>query len=254
VAAVLGSTASLRSVDYCSHCCLGWYHRSALNTRPKENCEEASSYRSIFKNRFGRRDAGRVHGSFSANIAALQNPIVDDVAYRNVRDYLNIHQLIAVGIADKVFDERVCYNQWSGVLVRHCKAAEKVIAHACLANNNYTYYHLKRRNKKWARRLNRWIKWHDANGKLRWPYWPSVAAIPTPPLLDKSADQNLARPAPETKDEIQSESMKPPAAGVVQLLVSCEGRPPLQSIPILLMYPPTATSVLKSSGAGTTTE
>jgi hypothetical protein len=116
------------------------------------------------------------YGSFNANIAALQNPIVDDQAYRNVRDYLNIHQLIAVGIDDKVFDERVCYNHWSGVLVRHCKAAEKVIIHACDSNNNYTYYHLKRRNKKWARRLNRWIKWHNANGKLRWPYWPSATA------------------------------------------------------------------------------
>lgn len=101
------------------------------------------------------------YGSFNANIDALKDPIVDDEACKNVRDYLNIHELIAVGIDNKVFDERVCYNHWSGVLVRHCKAAERVIAYACEPNDgaaNYTYYHLKRRNKKWARRLNRWDK------------------------------------------------------------------------------------------------
>jgi hypothetical protein len=118
------------------------------------------------------------YGSFNANITALQNPIADDdQAYKNVRDYLNIHHLIAVGIDNKVFDERVCFDHWSGVLVRHCEKAEKVIVYACESNNRYTYYHLKRRNKKWARRLTRWTKWHDKNGKLRWPYWPSATAI-----------------------------------------------------------------------------
>jgi len=36
--------------------------------------------------------------------------------YPYIRGYLNIHELIAVGIRLKVFDEKVSFHYWSGVL------------------------------------------------------------------------------------------------------------------------------------------
>jgi hypothetical protein len=38
--------------------------------------------------------------------------------YFAMRDYLNLHELIAVGILNEVFDDTVCYEFWSGELRR----------------------------------------------------------------------------------------------------------------------------------------
>jgi Domain of unknown function (DUF4760) len=38
--------------------------------------------------------------------------------YYAMRDYLNLHELIAVGINNEVFDDVVCYDFWSGELKR----------------------------------------------------------------------------------------------------------------------------------------
>jgi hypothetical protein len=38
--------------------------------------------------------------------------------YYAMRDYLNLHELIAVGINNEVFDDTVCYDFWSGELKR----------------------------------------------------------------------------------------------------------------------------------------
>jgi hypothetical protein len=45
-----------------------------------------------------------------------------------IRSYLNIHELIAVGIRLKVFDKKVCYHYWSAVLVGQCDGAKEIIA------------------------------------------------------------------------------------------------------------------------------
>jgi hypothetical protein len=49
--------------------------------------------------------------------------------YFAVRKYLNIHELIAVGIKNGMFDDRTCYDFWSGVLIRCVDAARPVIEH-----------------------------------------------------------------------------------------------------------------------------
>jgi hypothetical protein len=45
--------------------------------------------------------------------------------YWAIRDYLNLHELVSVGILNQVFDDRVCYDFWSGEMRR---AYEKAIA------------------------------------------------------------------------------------------------------------------------------
>ena len=41
----------------------------------------------------------------------------DDADYRSVRAYLNIHELVAVGIHTGVLDDKVCYDFWSDELM-----------------------------------------------------------------------------------------------------------------------------------------
>ena len=49
--------------------------------------------------------------------------------YFAVRRYLNIHELIAVGIKNGMFHDRTCYDFWVGILFRHVDAARPVINH-----------------------------------------------------------------------------------------------------------------------------
>jgi hypothetical protein len=47
--------------------------------------------------------------------------------YRQIWKYLNVHELVAVGIKNRVFDCDVCYGFWGDVLVRHARETKAVI-------------------------------------------------------------------------------------------------------------------------------
>ena len=47
--------------------------------------------------------------------------------YRHILKYLNIHELVAVGIKNRVFDCNVCFNFWGDVLVQHANETAAVI-------------------------------------------------------------------------------------------------------------------------------
>jgi Domain of unknown function (DUF4760) len=49
--------------------------------------------------------------------------------YFAVRKYLNVHELIAVGIKNGMFDGRTCYDFWSRILIRCVEAARPVLDH-----------------------------------------------------------------------------------------------------------------------------
>jgi hypothetical protein len=49
--------------------------------------------------------------------------------YFAVRKYLNVHELIAVGIKNGMFDDRTCYDFWSRVLIRCVEAAKPVLTY-----------------------------------------------------------------------------------------------------------------------------
>jgi hypothetical protein len=77
--------------------------------------------------------------------------------YGAVRTYLNIHELIAVGIHNRVFDERVCYLFWSAILVNHCKEAEALISFSRKdPDEAAAYWQLRKLNKKWSKKIARW--------------------------------------------------------------------------------------------------
>jgi Domain of unknown function (DUF4760) len=50
--------------------------------------------------------------------------------YKKIVGYLNVHELVAVGIKNKVFDERVCYNFWSNAMVGHIRQTRAIIEYA----------------------------------------------------------------------------------------------------------------------------
>lgn len=73
--------------------------------------------------------------------------------YFAVRRYLNIHELIAVGIKNRMFDDRSCYDFWCGVLIRCVEAAWPVIHHVrSRPGRGETYGELITLYRKWKER------------------------------------------------------------------------------------------------------
>jgi hypothetical protein len=80
--------------------------------------------------------------------------------YPFIRSYLNIHELMAVGVRLKVFDKKVCFHYWSNVLVDQCNAADKVIAVARKApEHRKQFSELVELKNEWERKLWRYRWW-----------------------------------------------------------------------------------------------
>jgi hypothetical protein len=57
----------------------------------------------------------------------MENSFAGSDEYWAIRDYLNLHELMAVGILKKVFDDRVCHDFWAGELHRAYEDAMPLI-------------------------------------------------------------------------------------------------------------------------------
>jgi Domain of unknown function (DUF4760) len=77
--------------------------------------------------------------------------------YGALRSYLNIHELIAVGIRRKVFNQSVCYNFWCAEPTRACKESQRVIDSVRKKpGETATYWELRKLNIRWNRKLEKW--------------------------------------------------------------------------------------------------
>ena len=77
--------------------------------------------------------------------------------YKDITSYLNIHELVAVGIKNKVFDHEVCYNFWSDALVRHTDKTRKLIEHEFATEGGLAaYLELRKLSIKWKKRITKW--------------------------------------------------------------------------------------------------
>jgi Domain of unknown function (DUF4760) len=123
--------------------------------------------------------------------------------YGAVRTYLNIHELIAVGIRNKVFDEKVAYLFWSAILVMHCKAAEALIIFSRKEPEEAgAYWQLSKLNRKWARKIG-WWRWRQQVWKRVSGSPVSPAADPLPPRHPHEAlppEQIIPQPIPPQAD------------------------------------------------------
>jgi hypothetical protein len=77
--------------------------------------------------------------------------------YKDVHTCLNIHELLAIGVANEVFDERVAYHYWSAALVGHKKKAERLINFSREAPDDYSaYIGMLELSKEWEKELADW--------------------------------------------------------------------------------------------------
>lgn len=73
--------------------------------------------------------------------------------YFAVRQYLNIHELVAVGIKNGMFDKNTCYDFWSGVLLRSVEEGRPVIDFIrARAGREQTYEEMLRLYQEWKAR------------------------------------------------------------------------------------------------------
>jgi hypothetical protein len=74
--------------------------------------------------------------------------------YLSIRKYLNVHELIAVGIIKKVLDGDVCYKYWADTLTNGYRDAKPVIDYVrTRPKNKYTYSELDTINQRWLERM-----------------------------------------------------------------------------------------------------
>jgi hypothetical protein len=81
----------------------------------------------------------------------------DTAEYKNIITYLNVHELVAVGIKNKVFNHDVCYNFWSDALVRHTDKTRKLIEYeASSEGGEASFFELRTLSIKWKERIRKW--------------------------------------------------------------------------------------------------
>jgi hypothetical protein len=74
--------------------------------------------------------------------------------YLAIRKYLNVHELIAVGIKKEVLDKDVCYDYWCDTLTNGYRDAEPLIEYVrSRPKNKYTYSDLRELNSRWLQRM-----------------------------------------------------------------------------------------------------
>jgi hypothetical protein len=85
----------------------------------------------------------------------MQNSFANTREYWAIRNYLNLHELIAVGLLNGVFDEDVCYDFWSGELVlAHTNALPLIKYVQGLKNSQNVYAEMVKVAKRWGPRRN----------------------------------------------------------------------------------------------------
>ncbi|MHC2706361.1 hypothetical protein ACVMHZ_009548 [Bradyrhizobium liaoningense] len=87
------------------------------------------------------------------NAAAFCTSATTRDEYLSIRKYLNVHELVAVGIKEKVLDPDVCYSYWGDTLTSNFNEAKPVLDFLeTRPKNKYTYADLRKLNAEWVAR------------------------------------------------------------------------------------------------------
>jgi Domain of unknown function (DUF4760) len=115
--------------------------------------------------------------------------IIKSKEYKDIHTCLNIHELLAIGVSNKVFDERVAYHYWSAALVSHRKKAEKLINFSREEPDDYSaYIGMIKLSEQWGKELAAW-----ANKQRPVPQKPMMVPGPvTPTALDPKTQPTIA--------------------------------------------------------------
>jgi hypothetical protein len=88
--------------------------------------------------------------------------------YQAVRSYLNVFELMAVGIENETFDERICYVFWKGFVLDAMNDTAKLIDHLRKAHNADLYFRSFRRlHYRWMTNPELAIRWQHKGRPLR---------------------------------------------------------------------------------------
>jgi len=88
----------------------------------------------------------------------MQSSFAGSDEYWAIRDYLNLHELMAVGILQHVFDDRVCHDFWAGEMRRaYAKAMPLVKYVQSLPGEAGTYTELIKVAKDWEDKRKRGV-------------------------------------------------------------------------------------------------
>jgi hypothetical protein len=81
----------------------------------------------------------------------------DPTSYMAVRMYLDVNELICIGINHGAFDQRVCYGFWYNILNKARSEGADIINHARQpADGGHTYDHILSVSDRWRRPGNEW--------------------------------------------------------------------------------------------------
>jgi hypothetical protein len=86
--------------------------------------------------------------------------------YLSILKYLNVHELVAVGIKNRVFDVDVCFNFWGDVLVQHADETAAVIDHEIESEGtpSSAFLQLRQPSVEWTERA---LIWRDKQAKRK---------------------------------------------------------------------------------------
>ncbi|WP_192859615.1 DUF4760 domain-containing protein [Bradyrhizobium sp. DOA9] len=85
--------------------------------------------------------------------------------YKKILRYLNVHELVAVGIKNNIFDEGVCYNFWSDAMVRHVRETRPVIEYEIEdGGSDALFLELRTLSARWSVQIANWNR-NFGNGR-----------------------------------------------------------------------------------------
>jgi Domain of unknown function (DUF4760) len=82
----------------------------------------------------------------------------NEQTYRHILKYLNIHELVAVGIKNRVFDDDVCFNFLGDVLVQHADETAAVVDYEIETEGvpSAAFFQLRELSAEWTERARIW--------------------------------------------------------------------------------------------------
>jgi hypothetical protein len=98
--------------------------------------------------------------AFKAFVSAEEFVAQEPKKYDAIRTYLDVNELICIGINEKVFDQRVCYGFWANILNVAATEGKSIIAHArCPKENIRTYEEVLKVSRRWDGAAWPWQRW-----------------------------------------------------------------------------------------------
>jgi hypothetical protein len=113
------------------------------------------------------------YDNYKDGVDALRKAVdLDDFCksnhYHHVRSYLNVLELMAVGIENNTFDERICYVYWKGFVLDVMADTAKLIDHIRQKHNADLYFRSFRRlHYRWMSNPELARRWQHNGSSLR---------------------------------------------------------------------------------------